>query len=614
MFGTLFKFGADTSQFSKAVMTMPRDVQRARNMINGQVQGMNTAFSALGRRLVALTATFGGMYTVINSFKNALDMGGRLNDLSSATGESAGNLSILERAFANAGVGADRVGQTISKMQAFIGNLGRGMKSAQDAAAILGVSFEELRGKTPLEQMRLLAAGLNRIQDAGTAADASMLIFGTRAGGKVTTLLKNFEGEVANARQELGSLPAILDKTNQSLDELGDKLTNSIGNKLNEFAVGALAGAQGANDLANALSKIDAAGAGLTVGNLARFVATNPLKALEALGNTLLSVGATIANEIAAQVMAAFKGLVNVIVSGDFWSGVGNVVQGALLQAARAFEFAIVDAIAKALEAASRIPVAGKMFEGLGEAARQEADKAADAYRAASEQMRQGMSQAGGAFMDAGRGVYNRQDLFGEAFYAGQAVQNYAEAMQTASEQSAKATDSEKSFADSVREANAELAKRNQMLGNKFSPATQLTSAGLTNKLNSSFSRTGTIDPAIQAMWSMPKMTDKEYNERARKLKEANLSHRAYGDALDALNSERLNRGRGGPFVDPKFRNMVNDATLTESERRRAEANARAATMDPATQADKIATETTLQKVANFLEQLNTKLPQPVLV
>ena len=218
MFGTLFKFGADTSQFSKAVMTMPRDLGRARGMINGQVQGMNTAFSALGRRLVALTATFGGMYAVVNSFKAALDMGGRLNDLASATGESAGNLSILERAFANAGVGAERVGATISKVQKFVGDLGRGLPTAKDAAKALGVSFEELSGKTPLEQMRLLASGLNRIQDAGVAADASMLVFGTRAGGKVTTLLKNFEGEVSNAREELGSLPAILDKTNQSLD------------------------------------------------------------------------------------------------------------------------------------------------------------------------------------------------------------------------------------------------------------------------------------------------------------------------------------------------------------------------------------------------------------
>jgi hypothetical protein len=562
MFGTLFKFGADTSQFSKAVMTMPRDVQRARNLINGQVQGMNSAFSALGRRLVALTAAFGGMYTVINSFKNALDMGGRLNDLSSATGESAGNLSILERAFANAGVGADRVGQTIGKMQAFIGNLGRGMAAAKTAAAILGVSFEDLRGKTPLEQMRLLAAGLNRIEDAGTAADASMLIFGTRAGGKVTTLLKNFEGELSNARQELGSLPAILDKTNQSLDELGDKLTNSIGNKLNEFAVGALAGAQGANDLANALSKVDAAGAGLSVGNLARFVATNPLKALEALGNTLLSVGADISNEIAAQVMAAFRGLVNLIVSGDFWTGVGDVVQGALLKAARAFEFAIVDAIAKALEAASRVPVAGKMFDGLGEAARQEANKAADAYHAASEQMRQGMSQAGGAFMRAGQGVYNRQDLFGEAYYAGRAVANFQGAMGQ----------------EPVAARTTQAATSAQI---------QQAASGVADKL---------------------KQIEQIYAREIDAIKSSSASGPQQTKMRIRLDAQYLQAKKEA------FGQMAQQAATPEAASKRQESAAAKQATSTKSESEKIATETTLQKVAKFLEELNGKLPQPVLV
>lgn len=559
MFGSLFKFGADTSQFSKAVMTMPRDVAKARGMINGQVQGMNSAFSALGRRLVALTATFGGMYAVVNSFKAALDMGGRLNDLASATGESAGNLSILERAFANAGVGAERVGATISKVQKFVGDLGRGLPTAKDAAKALGVSFEELSGKTPLEQMRLLASGLNRIQDAGVAADASMLVFGTRAGGKVTTLLKNFEGEVSNAREELGSLPAILDKTNQSLDELGDKLTNSIGNKLNEFAVGALAGAQGANDLANALSKVDAAGAGLTVGNLARFVATNPLKALEALGNTLLSVGADIANEIAAQVMAAFKGLVNVIVSGDFWSGVGNVVQGSLLKAASAFQFAIVDAIATALEAAGRIPVAGKMFKGLGSAAREEANQAAEAYRAAGEQMRKGMSQAGGAVSQASQGIYQRRDLFGEAYYAGRAVSNFEGAAGT---------------------------------GGSAAQGAQATA-------------TAPIKTAASGVASKLKQIEAIYAEEISAINASSSSLPEQTKARIKLDAQYLEAKRVA------FGRMTNEAAKPEAARKTGQASSSPGAAGEATQ---MATETTLQKAVEFLKELTGKLPQPVLV
>lgn len=591
MFGTLFKFGADTSQFSKAVMTMPRDVARARSLIDGQVQGMNSAFSALGRRLVALTATFGGMYAVVNSFKNALDMSGRLNDMSQATGETAGNLAILERAFANSGVGAEKAGQTIAKVQKFVGDLGRGGINAGMAARALGITFDQLKNKTPLEQMQMLADGLSKVQDAGRAADLSMLIFGTRTGGKMTALLKNFGDEINTAKSELGSLPDILNKNAEALDKLGDKLTNSIGNKLNEFAAGALAGAQGANDFADALSKIDAAGTGLGVGKLARFLATNPLKALEALGNTLLSVGATIANEIAAQVMAAFKGLVNVIISGDFWTGVGNVVQGALLKAARAFEFAIIDAIAKAFDYAAQVPIAGRMFNGLGEAARQEANKAADAYHAASEQMRQGMSQAGGAFMQAGRGVYNRQDLFGQAHYAGRAVANYQGAMGGAPGQAAQngaavqITASKKEQIDAIYNANRVLITAEEGL------------SGLEKE-----QKIRALDEQYRVAMrnnAMVPVMPKEDVEAIRRLTQ-DWNAGIDGHAPDYIRS----------YLEEWMKSLKQNTMPASAQQPNADSNA-SGSQSPNQSTS--ASESTLQKAVALLEELNTKLPQPIL-
>ena len=59
---------------------------------------------------------------------------------------------------------------------------------------------------------------------------------------------------------------------------------------------------------------------------------------------------------------------------------------------------------------------------------------------------------------------------------------------------------------------------------------------------------------------------------------------------------------------------MTTEAATPEAARKRAESTGGQAAAATTAEADKIATETTLQKVANFLEQLNTKLPQPVLV
>lgn len=61
------------------------------------------------------------------------------------------------------------------------------------------------------------------------------------------------------------------------------------------------------------------------------------------------------------------------------------------------------------------------------------------------------------------------------------------------------------------------------------------------------------------------------------------------------------------------FGQMTTEAAAPESSRQRAQAERRESPSATPADGDKLATETTLQKVASFLEQLNTKLPQPVL-
>lgn len=62
------------------------------------------------------------------------------------------------------------------------------------------------------------------------------------------------------------------------------------------------------------------------------------------------------------------------------------------------------------------------------------------------------------------------------------------------------------------------------------------------------------------------------------------------------------------------FGQMTTEAAQPEAARQRSDSASSAPASATSAEADKVATETTLQKVASFLEQLNTKLPQPVLV
>jgi hypothetical protein len=291
---------------------------------------VGSQFTALAGKVVAIGAAFVGVHQAANAFREALNMGGRLSDLSKTTGETAGNLSVLERAFDNAGVGADRVGPMFAKMSGFMDELGKGSDKAAATASALGISLSDLRGKTPTEQFQILLRALAGVSDENERAAISGDIFGDRLGHRLIPLAQDFASELSNARSELGSLPEILTKNADAMDNLGDKLENSVGNKLTEFAAGLAAGVQGANDLATALSRIDAAGMGQNIGEQLRNAFAAPLETAKAIGYTLLTGAKKAGNSLINSSAYAAELYKNTISSGDYIKGLGLRLGGAI--------------------------------------------------------------------------------------------------------------------------------------------------------------------------------------------------------------------------------------------------------------------------------------------
>lgn len=171
-----------------------------------------------------------------------------------------------------------------------------------------------------------------------------------------------------------------------------------------------------------------------------------------------------------------------------------------------------------------------------------------------------------------------------------------------------KYKDAEDAYGMAVREANAELAKRKDLTGGKgiedivairqgYIEATR-GSAGLSSEEEAK------RQEAIKKYFDLTRQNP----ELLRFDVQAKLSELAkQGVTADPIKRAIASLVNGGG-VDRSMR----AAGMTEPERQRAEAVNQASA--PASEADKIATETTLQKVAKFLEELNTKLPQPVLV
>lgn len=209
----------------------------------------------------ALDAGFAAVRGTIQGFTDALDLGGTLSDLSASTGETAGNLLLLQRAFDNTGSGADAVGPVLAKLQNNIFGAGEGSKTAADAFGRMGISMDEMAGKTPTEQLALVASGISGIQDPAARAATAIDIFG-KSGAQLLPLLTNFSGEMNEASATVGSMADIMNRRANVFDAVGDRFL-IISQKVRDFAAGILDKALPAIDaITSALSRIDAAAIG----------------------------------------------------------------------------------------------------------------------------------------------------------------------------------------------------------------------------------------------------------------------------------------------------------------------------------------------------------------
>ena len=253
------------------------------------------AGAAVKAGMMAVESATAAAAAVVAGFGQAIDLGGELTDLSSRTGETAGNLLVLQRAFENSGVGAEKVGQSLNKLQKFMADAAAGGADQTATLNALGISMSDLAGKTPTEQMQVLAQKIAGISDPAQRARASMEVFG-KSGGELLPLLNNFGGEIEEAIAQLGNMPKVMDRSAKAMADLGDRL-GAIGKKTTEFAAGFIEEALPAlNAFTKSLSGIDAAGWGqalmkqvMSVSDFLLGAFKAPLPAIEALGLALIA-------------------------------------------------------------------------------------------------------------------------------------------------------------------------------------------------------------------------------------------------------------------------------------------------------------------------------------
>lgn len=334
--------GAKDEGLSKSLQSVSKNLEDLNTKGAGASKGFDMSFGKIGLAAgVAGAAVKAGMMAVesataaaravVDGFGQAIDLGGKLNDLSSRTGESAGNLLTLQRAFENAGVGSDKVGTSINKLQKFMAEAAAGGESQTETLSALGISMSDLAGKTPTEQMQVFAKQIAGISDPAQRARAAMEIFG-KSGGELLPLLNNFSGEIDTAKGQLGSLPGIMDRSNVAFDTLSDNF-GVLKTKTRDFAAGFIEAALPAlTTFTTALTGVDAAGWGQKLMSQVMSVADfligafqAPMPAIEALGAALIAGVKTAGNNYLNALIDAGKFL-----SAFFSSDLPGIISGVL--------------------------------------------------------------------------------------------------------------------------------------------------------------------------------------------------------------------------------------------------------------------------------------------
>jgi len=354
-------FAAKDLNLGSTIDKLKKELGATQDAAKNASKGFDLSFGKIGAAaavagaavkvgMMAVEAATAGARAVVDGFGQAIDLGGKLNDLSSRTGESAGNLLVLQRAFENTGVSGDKVGTSINKLQKFMAEAAAGGAEQSATMSALGISMKDLEGKTPTEQMQVFAKQIAGISDPAERARAAMEVFG-KSGGELLPMLNNFAGEIDGAKGQLGSLPGVMDRSASAMDSLGDNFS-AIKNKTMEFAAGFLESALPAlNAFTTSLTGVDAAGWGQKLMSQVMSVADfligafqAPMPAIEALGAALIAGVKTAGNNYLNALIDAGKFL-SAFFSSDLpgiISGVlGNTLIKAFVDSAKAF----IDAI-----------------------------------------------------------------------------------------------------------------------------------------------------------------------------------------------------------------------------------------------------------------------------
>jgi hypothetical protein len=149
----------------------------------------------------------GGLFAagkMVGWTKDIINMGDAIGKASKRAGMSAEEWQKLKYAAEVSGASAGDVETAFKKMSSTIFDANKGMKTAQDALAALGLNYAKIANMSPERQFAEIAARLNLVKNATDKAAIAQDIFG-RSGTMLLPMIGNYE-QIGKHLENIGGI------------------------------------------------------------------------------------------------------------------------------------------------------------------------------------------------------------------------------------------------------------------------------------------------------------------------------------------------------------------------------------------------------------------------
>lgn len=234
-------------------------IARMRDELSGKLTALQARAKSAGSGISGgLAAVKGGALVAVaaigafaGAIRRAAAAGATLVEKSRTIGVSVEAYQELGRVFEADGISAQQFEKATINLAKNVENAGHGLSTYTRALEAVGLSYEDLRGKTPDEQLAIFGEALKNTEDHGVRTAAAADLLGARNVALVPVLARG-SAELAKQREKFAELGVVTEEEAKNLKELEQRFQNMgtqakvAGQKLAAFFVQHKGGATGA--------------------------------------------------------------------------------------------------------------------------------------------------------------------------------------------------------------------------------------------------------------------------------------------------------------------------------------------------------------------------------